>query len=75
MSYHFVLNSSDSAPSTQSILRYGVRKEGYAGGVILTTSRLHFDPVGKLLKPTKFVGLAKTNIEVEPGKPKLVAWY
>ena len=75
MSYHFLLNASEGVPSTQNILRYGVRKEGYAGGVILTTSRLHFDPVGKVLKPTKFVGLAKLKFDVEPGKPKLVAWY
>jgi hypothetical protein len=63
---------SGSVSVSNCILRC---RAGWAGGILQSTSRLVFDPVGSTLKAGKAVVVAGVNIQLTRGRPLLVAWY
>ena len=51
------------------------RRADFAGGVLVESTRLLFDPVGNILRPGKAIVLVRDAFSLAKGKPKKVAWY
>ena len=50
-------------------------RTGFAGGVLVESTKLLFDPVGNILHPFKAIVLVRDAFSLAKGKPKIVAWY